>query len=275
VIFRVTRGILRPLDPPRDRQAGCLAKLRLFYRIFPAQVPSVRRQDAGPGLHIRRSSSADGPDSKLVRPRTAPIDQRLIDQTECPVKRIGVRIAIVVWGALPPGAVARMLGPGLSSCGREHARPSHTLRAAGQHIFFDTDSRYPRASLARPVTTRRPGCRSGILPVSQVRSRAGTATGTHRASPTPRSARRSISIGHHAGDSGGPVQRGLFWDGRADTLEEQAKQPFLNPLEMHNPSAQTVVVAVRASAYADLFRQVFGPQLSMTLVRPMRRWHRR
>jgi cytochrome c peroxidase len=52
---------------------------------------------------------------------------------------------------------------------------------------------------------------------------------------------------------------GLFWDGRADTLEDQAKQPFLNPLEMHNPNMKTVVVAVRRSEYAGLFLEVFGP----------------
>ncbi|MEW6441687.1 MAG: cytochrome c peroxidase [bacterium] len=51
---------------------------------------------------------------------------------------------------------------------------------------------------------------------------------------------------------------GLFWDGRADTLEDQAKQPFLNPLEMHNPNKATVVHEVRLSAYELLFRQVFG-----------------
>src|SRR3972149_2101619 len=38
---------------------------------------------------------------------------------------------------------------------------------------------------------------------------------------------------------------GLFWDGRADTLEEQAKQPFFNVLEMHNPDKRTVVLSVR------------------------------
>ena len=52
---------------------------------------------------------------------------------------------------------------------------------------------------------------------------------------------------------------GLFWDGRADTLEDQARQPFLNPLEMHNPNMNTVVVAVRRAEYAGLFLKVFGP----------------
>ena len=51
---------------------------------------------------------------------------------------------------------------------------------------------------------------------------------------------------------------GQFWDGRAADLAEQAKGPFLNPLEMANPDAKAVVEKVRKSEYADLFRKVFG-----------------
>lgn len=51
---------------------------------------------------------------------------------------------------------------------------------------------------------------------------------------------------------------GLFWDGRVDTLEEQAMQPLLNPLEMHNRNKRRVVVAVLRSDYAPLFIEVFG-----------------
>lgn len=57
---------------------------------------------------------------------------------------------------------------------------------------------------------------------------------------------------HHVG--------GLFWDGRAATLEEQAKGPFLNPLEMANPNAAAVVAKVQQSSYGGLFREVFGPE---------------
>jgi len=58
--------------------------------------------------------------------------------------------------------------------------------------------------------------------------------------------------GHYVG--------GLFWDGRAATLEEQAKGPFLNPLEMANPNGAAVVAKVQQSSYADLFQEVFGPK---------------
>jgi len=51
---------------------------------------------------------------------------------------------------------------------------------------------------------------------------------------------------------------GLFWDGRASNLAEQAKGPPLNPLEMANHDTETVVAAIRAADYRDLFIQVFG-----------------
>lgn len=58
----------------------------------------------------------------------------------------------------------------------------------------------------------------------------------------------------------GAYAGGQFWDGRAPTLEEQARGPFLNPLEMNMPNKQAVVVRIAASNYADDFRAVFGPK---------------
>ena len=50
-----------------------------------------------------------------------------------------------------------------------------------------------------------------------------------------------------------------FWDGRAPTLEEQAKQPLVNPVEMGQPSHDAVVQAVlRAPDYPPLFEKAFG-----------------
>jgi cytochrome c peroxidase len=57
---------------------------------------------------------------------------------------------------------------------------------------------------------------------------------------------------------------GAFWDGRASgwtdgkPLIEQAKGPFLAPVEMHNVIRQDVVDDVRSSNYASLFRSVYG-----------------
>ncbi|MBF0220426.1 MAG: cytochrome-c peroxidase, partial [Gammaproteobacteria bacterium] len=51
---------------------------------------------------------------------------------------------------------------------------------------------------------------------------------------------------------------GLFVDGRADTLEEQAKIPFTNPLEMNNPDLNSVVDKVSQTSYATSFTAIFG-----------------
>ncbi len=51
---------------------------------------------------------------------------------------------------------------------------------------------------------------------------------------------------------------GLFLDGRADSLEEQATGPFLAPNEMGNRSPHEVVAKVRQGGNAELFRELFG-----------------
>jgi cytochrome c peroxidase len=51
---------------------------------------------------------------------------------------------------------------------------------------------------------------------------------------------------------------GFTWDGRADTLAQQAEIPLLDPHEMANTSSAAVVAKVQAAAYAPLFLQAFG-----------------
>ena len=57
---------------------------------------------------------------------------------------------------------------------------------------------------------------------------------------------------------------GMFWDGRAtgevlgDPLAEQAKGPFLNPLEMALASPEELCNKVAVASYAPLFNQVWG-----------------
>jgi len=62
---------------------------------------------------------------------------------------------------------------------------------------------------------------------------------------------------HYDADAGAFVG-GQFLDGRAASLEEQAKQPFLNPIEMANTSKAQVIAKIRVATYATLFRKVFG-----------------
>lgn len=54
---------------------------------------------------------------------------------------------------------------------------------------------------------------------------------------------------------------GLFWDGRADTLQGQALGPLLNPLEMDNKTADVLLGKLRQVAYQDDFKRLFGPNI--------------
>jgi cytochrome c peroxidase len=61
---------------------------------------------------------------------------------------------------------------------------------------------------------------------------------------------------------------GNFWDGRAtgaelgDPTAEQARGPFLNPVEQGLPDAACVVYRVSGSAYAGLYRELWGEDIN-------------
>ena len=54
---------------------------------------------------------------------------------------------------------------------------------------------------------------------------------------------------------------GLFIDGRSASLEEQAKEPFLNPAEMGNNTEQDVITKIAISTYATEFELLFGDDI--------------
>jgi len=61
-------------------------------------------------------------------------------------------------------------------------------------------------------------------------------------------------------------QRHLFWDGRVTSLEEQAKGPLINPIEMGMPSLDSVVDRVKnITEYKILFKQTYVMEPSITI----------
>lgn len=56
-------------------------------------------------------------------------------------------------------------------------------------------------------------------------------------------------------------QGGLFWDGRANTLQDQAIVPLLNPLEIDGGSLEKVAARLRQVSYSKRFAELFGPGL--------------
>lgn len=56
-----------------------------------------------------------------------------------------------------------------------------------------------------------------------------------------------------------------FWDGRAKNLEEQAKGPLVNPVEMGNPNIDAVVARLKEiPGYVSSFEKAFGKNDSLT-----------
>ncbi|WP_322628517.1 cytochrome-c peroxidase [Halothiobacillus sp.] len=53
-------------------------------------------------------------------------------------------------------------------------------------------------------------------------------------------------------------QGGLFWDGRVNTLQAQADGPLFNPVEMDGGTPTIVAAKLEQSAYAPVFKQLFG-----------------
>jgi cytochrome c peroxidase len=56
-------------------------------------------------------------------------------------------------------------------------------------------------------------------------------------------------------------QGGLFWDGRADTLQMQAMGPMMNPVEMANTSEAEVAHKLVQARYHDMFKPLFGDSI--------------
>jgi cytochrome c peroxidase len=111
--------------------------------------------------------------------------------------------------------------------------------ALGKELFFD-----PRLSIDNTVA-----CANCHDPDKGFTDQLPTSMGVHakfgqRNAPTVLDAMFNIA---------------QFWDGRAPTLEDQAEQPILNPVEMGMPDSQAVVAKVNSiTEYRNEFQQIFA-----------------
>jgi len=62
------------------------------------------------------------------------------------------------------------------------------------------------------------------------------------------------------------VQTGLFWDGRAASLEEQAGKPIEDPLEMNLPHEKAVARLLAEADYIEAFQSAYGAPPRIELV---------
>jgi len=122
----------------------------------------------------------------------------------------------------------------------------------GQNLYFDTNLSEPAGQACSTCHDPNTGFADPDqnIPVSE-----GVIPGLFggRNSPTASYAAFSPTFTLKGGVIGGQ-----FWDGRAATLADQAKGPFLNPVEMANTSKAQVIGKISASTYAALFQTVCG-----------------
>jgi cytochrome c peroxidase len=136
--------------------------------------------------------------------------------------------------------------------GVAHADPRAEL---GRVLFFDP-------SLSEPAGQSCASCHDPAAAFTDPDKDRPTSKGVHRerfgSRNAPSAMYMAFSPAFHFDKAEGVYLGGQFWDGRAATLEEQAKGPFLNPVEMANPDKRAVVDKVRRAAYAPQFETAFG-----------------
>ena len=145
------------------------------------------------------------------------------------------------WTATPPGVTEEQWGYyrrtfGLAPRGNEL---DATRAGLGQLLFFDK-------RLSADRTRACASCHDPLHGFAEPRP-TSVGVGGQRA---PRNAPTVMNAA---------LQRRLFWDGRAQTLEEQAAAPILNPHEMGMPDEASVVARVReVEEYRLLFELAYG-----------------
>jgi cytochrome c peroxidase len=119
-----------------------------------------------------------------------------------------------------------------------HSEEPLTKAALGEKLFFD-----PVLSLDRTVS-----CASCHKPQFAFADTVMFSKGIH----DKLTRRNTPAITNQSG------RPSFFWDGRAATLEEQAKQPIISPDEMGLPIAEAVKRLNADSTYVHAFRKIFN-----------------
>ena len=132
------------------------------------------------------------------------------------------------------------------------------LQDLGEKIFNDTNLSEPRGT----------ACASCHSPATGFASLNGSPIGVPQGSRAKVFGTRAVM--HNSYSSFTPAfsfrvrdgdvdpMGGLFWDGRVDSLTQQAQGPFLAASEMNNKDAASVMAKIAASSYASQMRTVFG-----------------
>ena len=170
--------------------------------------------------------------------------------------RLGIAAAIFS-SVLAP--VTRAEDPFIQSLAAAIDQSSLTSREKlGLRLFFDSDlSEPPGTACASCHDPRRAFTGNNSTMIGVAQGSRSDQFGT-RDAPTAMYLATSPRFGVVQKDGKRVAVGGHFWDGRADSLEEQAKQPLFNQVEMNNSSVPALIAKVAKAGYADAFRKEWG-----------------
>lgn len=131
----------------------------------------------------------------------------------------------------------------------------------GKAIFLDTNLSEPAGQACASCHDPKHGFKGNGDPLVAVVGGAVAGRAGNRNPPSAAYAFGSPEPGYQVIDDEQVYVGGQFWDGRAASLADQAKAPFLNPVEMNNPDRAAVVRKVCGSNYGLLFKLAYGFRL--------------
>ena len=141
------------------------------------------------------------------------------------------------------------------------APPQDDLVSLGQALFFDTNLSATRNQSCaschdpgRAFTDSRDNGVSGAVSLGD----DGRSLGDRN---TPGTTYAFLIPEFHK-DGKGEYVGGYFLDGRAETMTDQAAEPFVNPIEMALPDTDAVVARVRENrSYVNSFEKLYNPSI--------------
>jgi len=132
--------------------------------------------------------------------------------------------------------------------------PPGTKVTLGKQIFLDVN-------LSNPIGQSCASCHTSSVSFSDPSHNMvspGAAPGLAGNRNAPMASYTMFNPPFHLNAADTTFEGGLLWDGRVNTLEEQAMKPFVNPLEMNNPDFNAVVKKVHDASYYFLYKKIYG-----------------
>jgi cytochrome c peroxidase len=150
-----------------------------------------------------------------------------------------------------PSEISRAVNPAASPLDGSNLQAKQDL---GKKIFFDK-------RLSTPTGQACASCHApsaAFSDPSHLSTSAGAVSGLFGGRNAPVVTYAQYAPPFHYDEVNGTYIGGIFWDGRVNTLAEQAQKPFFNPIEMNLSGPASLASKIASADYYGDFKQVYG-----------------